>query len=55
MVPWPTDGEEDRDYYRRQSMFVFAVDGHVSQFQGRYPEYFTALEAGEGTTSGFTK
>jgi len=53
MDPPPLDdGIED---YRRSSLFVFEGDGKVSQFQGTYSEYFTALKAGGGATPGFTK
>jgi len=46
---------DDEDDYRRSSLFVFEGNGVVSQFQGSYSDYFTALTAGKGESPGFTK
>merc|ERR1719491_881193 len=52
------DDDVDKDDYRRSSLFVFEGNGVVSQFQGTYSEYFTALKANGGSgaslPSGFT-
>ena len=56
MAPPPLDA--DSDDYCRSSLFVFEGNGAVSQFQGTYSEYFTALkEAGGGGAMppGFTE
>ena len=53
MGPPPLDA--DVDDYRRSSLFVFEGNGAVSQFQGSYSEYFTALKAGGDASPGFTE
>jgi ATP-binding cassette subfamily F protein uup len=47
----PPDFDEDDDpdatpLVRTSSMFVFEGDGAVSQYQGQYSDYFTALKTG---------
>jgi len=53
MGPPPLD--PDVDDYRRSSLFVFEGNGAVSQFQGTYSAYFTALKAGGDASPGFTE
>jgi len=51
----PIRNPDKKDDYRCSSLFVFEGNGTVSQFQGTYLDYFTALTARKDTSLGFTK
>ena len=56
LKPPPTDEDEEDDDNapaRSSSLFVFEGEGVVSQFQGDYEEYFTAIKTGD--FQGFTE
>ena len=56
LKPPPTDEDEEDDDdapARSSSLFVFEGEGVVSQFQGDYEEYFTAIKTGD--FQGFTE
>ena len=58
--PFDADAADAADDYtpRRSSLFVFEGSGAVSQFDGKYSDYFEALKAGGGgghTPTGLTE